>query len=106
MSLWRNEASKLLPELQRVIASPDVDNPMMLWIELRLRFQDLCAEEPPPMDLIRRIWGYAKWCMEYGHEDAATAAALGFCEHWLDTKACRSILLEIITRREYERMQG
>jgi hypothetical protein len=106
MSLWRKEASKRLPELQRIIASRDVDNPMMLWIELHLKFDDLCGQEPPPLDLIRRVWDYAKWCMGQGHDDAGTAAALGFCEHLLDRKATRRILPEIMTRRDYEGLKS
>jgi hypothetical protein len=101
MSLWRKEASKRLPELQALIASSRVDNPMMLWIELNLRFQDFCEQEPLPLDLIQRIWEYAKWSMEQGHPEAVTAAALGFCEHLLDRKATRQILPKIMSRRDY-----
>ena len=42
MSAWRKEASKRLPELQRFIASREVDSPMMLWIELHMEFERLC----------------------------------------------------------------
>ena len=106
MSLWRKEASNQLPELQGIIASRDVDNPMMLWIELMYRFQDLCEQEPPPLDIIKRIWGYPKWCMQQGHENAATGAALGFCEHLLDRKTTRRILPQIMTRRDYEGLRA
>jgi hypothetical protein len=106
MSLWRKEASERLPELQRLIASRDINSPMMLWIEIQMKFQDLCEQEPPPLDLIRRVWGYAKWCMTQGHGDAATAAALGFCEHLLDRNATRDVLPQIMTRQEYEGLKG
>lgn len=106
MSLWRKEASARIPELQPIIASRDVDNPMMLWIELQLKFEDLCRQEPPPLDLIRRIWEYAKWCMENGNEDVATAASLGFCEHLLDIKATRRILPRIMGRRDYKQLKA
>jgi hypothetical protein len=106
MSLWRKEASQRLPELQRIIASRDVDNPMRLWIELKSTFQDLCEQDPLPLDLIKRVWGYAKWCMTHDNGDVATAAALAFGEHLLDRKATRRILPEIMTRADYEGLKG
>jgi hypothetical protein len=106
MSLWRKEALNRLPELQRIIASPDVDNPMMLWIELRAKFASLCQQVPQPLDLLRRIWGYAKWSMEHAHQDVGTAAALAFCEHLLDDEATRCILPQIMTRHDYEGLRA
>jgi hypothetical protein len=106
MSRWRKEASERIPELQRIIASRDVDNPMMLWIELQLKFQALCVQDPPPLDLVRRIWGYAKWCMESGNDDVATAAAYGFCEHLLHSKATLRVLPQIMRRGDYEQLKS
>jgi hypothetical protein len=102
MSAWRKEASKRLPEFQSIIACRDVDNPMMLWIELHAKFAQLCEQEPPALDVLRRFWGYAKWCMEQGHEDVLTAAALAFCEHLLDSEASRRLLSQIMSRQDYE----
>lgn len=106
MSAWRKEASERLPEFQKLISSRDVDNPMMLWIELQFKFHKLCEQYPLPLDLIRRIWEYAKWCMEKGHPDVATAAALGFCEHLLDGTESRKVLPALMTRTEYVDLQG
>lgn len=106
MSLWRKEASVRLPELQSIIASRDIDNPMMLWIELQLKFEDLCQQDPPALDLIKRVWGYAKWCMHQGSDDVATAAAVGFCEHLLDRNAACRLLPEIMVRHDYESLKG
>ena len=101
MSAWRKEASKRLPEFQRIIASRNVDNPMMLWIELQMKFARLCDQEHPPLELLRRFWGYAKWCMEHGHEDVLTAATLAFCEHLLDSEASRRLLPQMMSRKDY-----
>jgi hypothetical protein len=106
MSAWRKEASKRLPEFQRIIASRHVDNPMMLWIELHTKFAQLCEQEPPPLDLLRRFWEYAKWCIEQGHEDVMTAAALGFGEHLLDSKATTRLLPQIMSRHDYEGLKS
>ncbi|WP_265594592.1 hypothetical protein [Haloferula sp. BvORR071] len=52
MSRWRREASERLPELQPLIASREVEGPMMLWIELQSKFRALCEESPLPLDAI------------------------------------------------------
>jgi len=106
MSAWRKEASKRLPEFQRIIALRDVDNPMMLWIELHTKFAQLCEQAPPALDLLRRFWGYAKWCMEHGHEDVLTAAALAFYEHLIDSEASRRLLPQIMSRQDYEGLKS
>jgi hypothetical protein len=85
-----------------VIASRDIDGPMMLWLELQTQFQRSCAQAPPPLDLLRRMWRYALWCMQHPDGDVRTAAALAFCEHLLDTPACRALLPQLMTRREFE----
>lgn len=105
MSAWRKEASNRLPELQRIIASREVNNPMMLWIELRKEFERLCKQEPAPLELLRRLWGYANWCMERG-DDVGTGAALGFCEHLINTKESSSILPVIMSRQDYQSLKG
>lgn len=102
MSLWRKEASGRLPELQKIIASKEVTSPMSLWIELRLSFQKLCGQKPAPLELLRRIWGYATWCLDQGSGDVGTAAALAFCEHLIDTDESRQLLPLIMSRQDFE----
>lgn len=106
MSAWRKEASKRLPEFQRIIASRDVDNPMMLWTELHIKFAQLCEQDPPPLDLVRRFWEYAKCCMEHGHEDVSTAASLAFGEHLLNSEATTRLLPQIMSRQDYEGLRS
>jgi hypothetical protein len=79
---------------------------MMLWIELHTRFSQLCEQEPPPLDLLRRFWGYAKWCMEQEDQDVLTAAALAFCEHLLDSEASKRLLPQIMSRQDYEGLKS
>lgn len=101
MSVWRREALKRLPEFQKIIASREVDNQMMLWILLQSAFDKLCEQEEPDLDLLTRVWRYAKWCMVYGHPDVRTAAAIGFCEDLIDTKSAMRLLPKIMSRDEY-----
>jgi len=101
MSRWRREASERLPELQRIIASKDVDKPMMLWIDLNIEFERLCEIDPLPIDLLKRIWGYCEWCLAQGTSDIQTAAALAFCEHLIDTPKRTAIFPKIMRRSDF-----
>jgi len=101
MSQWRRIANERLPELRGIIDSDLVDSPMMLWIELNIKFDDLCKDEIPNMDLIKRIWSYCEWCLQHRSGDVMTAAALAFCEHLIDNKTRASILPRIMTRSDY-----
>ena len=101
MSKWRREASERLPELQPIIASQLVDSPMMLWIELNQDYGRQCEIDPPPIDLLKRFWGYCEWCLAQGTSDIQTAAALGFCEHLIDTPKRRLILPKIMRRSDF-----
>jgi hypothetical protein len=101
MSQWRREASDRLPELQSVIASSTVNSPAQLWIELRFRFDELCHQEAPPVDLLSRIWNYAKWCV--GQRDGAVewAVTSHFFEHIEDTRRLREVLPKFMSQQEY-----
>ena len=79
---------------------------MMLWIELHTRFYQFCEQEPPPLDLLKRFWGYAKWCMEQKNQDVLTAAALAFGEHLLGSKASIRVLPHIMSRQDYEGLKS
>jgi hypothetical protein len=98
MSLWRKEASTRLPELQHVVSSPRIDNPMMLWIELNMTFTRICDDPSPSPDLLRRIWGYGLWCLDHRDDDVSTAAAVGFFEHAIDSPS-RIAQLSVTTTR-------
>jgi hypothetical protein len=101
MSRWRREASERLPDLQSIIASKLVDNPMMLWIELNQKFEKLSAQQPLPLDLLKRIWGYCEWCLVHGGDDVRTAAALAFCEHLIDSPQRAEVLPRIMKRSDF-----
>ena len=106
MSRWRREASERLPELQSIIASTLVDNPMMLWVELNSKFGELCEEEQPAIDLLRRVWQYCDWCLVHGSDDVRTAAAFGFCEHLLDSSRRAELLPKIMSRADYSAVRN
>lgn len=102
MSAWRAEASKQLPELQALIASPSLETPSDLWIELYLKFDDLCRTEPVPVNLLSRIWQYAIWCSERKDESVELAAVNHFFECIQDTRRYREILPQFMTLEKYQ----
>ena len=62
MEDWRTQASETLPELASEITQ--AANPMQAWIEITFEFEQ-AYEEPRNEDLIRRIYGYAHWFLEF-----------------------------------------
>jgi hypothetical protein len=101
MSTWNKEAVARLPELEYMIGHLNFDSPMMLWIELRMKFDQLCEQRPQDLDLLRRIWGYADWCLTHPSADVRTAVVAAFCEHLLDARATRETLPEIMTKCDF-----
>lgn len=106
MSLWRKEASDRLPELQRSITSTLVENPSDLWMQLRCDFDRLCHKEPPPIELLSRIWEYARWSAEHGSDEVKFAVTSYFFEHIKDTRLYRTLLPQFMSRDEYETVCG
>lgn len=74
---------------------------MGLWIELNQEFEKLSEREPPPLDLLKRIWGYCEWCLAHDSDDVQTGAALAFCEHLMDTPSRISILPKIMKKSDF-----
>ena len=89
---WRSQALETLPELSEEIKA--ADNPMYLWIEICLRFQR-AYEAPQNDDLIRRIYGFAGWCLQQSRDSRAeydlfTCVIVGFYEDIPAIKAARA----------------
>ena len=82
---------KMLPEIQSEIE--DAESPMALWIEIVFYF-DEAYEEPKNSDFIRRVYGYADWCLgqdigETADEHLPTCVVTCFWEHIPTNKAAR-----------------
>ena len=78
---------------------------MMLWIELNSAFEKACDQVPLPLDQLRRFWSYCEWCLEHGSDDVMTAAALGFCEHLIDTASRVEALPLIMPQARFEQFR-
>jgi hypothetical protein len=81
MSAWRRQALQLLPEYRETIE--EADNPMAMWIDLHLAFDDAMAQKKS--ELASRVLRYAAWCISTDSgplpNDISTAVACAFYEH-------------------------
>ena len=108
MSAWKRIALEKLPECRQVIES--ADNPMALWIELQLKFEEVYVDGYRDEDLIRRFFEYARWCIKCPGDaqylsDAGTAAICVFYEHLPERGVIRRDLPRWITREEFDNLR-
>jgi hypothetical protein len=116
MSLWK---AKLLDQLRSSGINGDdkrfasvrvTDNPMALWIELRLLFED--AHRGSEDGLIRSVYEYASWCVDEApratgaEHDPATAAMVCFYEHLPKNPSVRDRIHEFMTWDEVQRIKS
>src|SRR3954452_17334604 len=102
MSLWRREASRLLPEFQKKIAAPDLFGPADLWMHLSYKFLTLAQERPVPSELLARIWEYAKWSLNHEDENVRFAVSAHFLDDLFDTRNNREVFPQIIGEKDYK----
>ncbi len=101
MESWRVKAIEMLPELEED-TNPS-DDPMGLWIEIAMEFDD-AYKEPRNEDLTQRIYAYADWCLQYAErspkaaDDPLTCVAVCFYEHIPTREASRLDMPRWFTR--------
>jgi len=91
MEQWRKVALQMLPELSSEIE--EAETPMSLWLQIVFSF-DQAYGEPRNEDFIRRVYGYADWCLlqplgETAEEHLPTCVAVMFWEHIPTLKVAR-----------------
>jgi hypothetical protein len=98
---WRNKAIELLPEFRAAIRK--ADNVMTLWTDLYLGLEDAYEEVPPKEDVIKRIYDFARWCMNNGMEcdDPRTAVSVAFYEHLPTNAKVRAGLRKNLSQEEF-----
>jgi hypothetical protein len=77
-------ASKTVPSGS--IGARKFPNPFPLWIELQSLFEMAWGKTPPDIDLIGRVYEFAKWCIAQpsgttAEDDLGTAVVVCFYEH-------------------------
>jgi len=91
MQEWQRKALEILPEMQDEILNSE--NPMQLWIEIVLSFDD-AYEEPRNESFIKRVYDYEEWCLKQNEGETAgehlpTCVATAFWEHIPTNNAAR-----------------
>jgi hypothetical protein len=99
---WKEQALQVLPELKEEIE--EAENPYSMWISIRLAFDNAYGKQRNE-SLIRRIYGYAKWCYqqprgETAEDDLLTCVAVCFYEHIPENPAALSDMPRWFTKED------
>ncbi len=91
MQEWQLKGLEILPEIKEEIL--ESDNPMQLWIEIVLAF-DEAYEEPRNENFIKRVYDFENWCLaqdkgETAGEHLPTCVTTAFWEHIPTNRAAR-----------------
>jgi hypothetical protein len=104
MSAWRRTSLEVLPEFRALIEG--AENPMDMWIELHLRFDDAMANGES--EQIARFLRLAAWCVSEQSgslpNDTSTAAAVAFYEHLPQKREYWRYFPQWFTRRQFEEL--
>src|ERR1044072_1127142 len=81
MSVWRQKAIDIAPELKKDFRDPDL-SPYLVFSELLSLLHD--AHENNDVERIQKIYDYAEWCSKQKDEKLWNAAGVSFYEHLAD----------------------
>jgi hypothetical protein len=94
----------MVPSKRHVVQNPQVDSPMMLWIELHMAYAGAC--DLGRRQEIQEIQSFATWSLQQdADDDLSTAAIVAFFEHLLETPAQREELANWFTLEDFEGME-
>jgi hypothetical protein len=82
VATWRRKALALFPDLRCDVQRPDFSI-YMVFFELLPMVRE--AHQEGDAEMLRRIYGYAEWCLEQKAKDLWNAAAVAFYEHLFDS---------------------
>src|SRR5437764_15482473 len=81
MAAWRRRALGLFPELREQLQRRDFSIYMLFFDLLPMARE---AHDTNHAELLRRIYGFAEWCLEQKAKDLWNAAGVAFYEHLFD----------------------
>jgi hypothetical protein len=102
MSLWRREAIRRLPELQRQIA--DAEGPFLVWPILRhFLLLPACHTHPPDRRTAARIYDYAAWrCWRHPSLTIRPVVADEFYERLPDDPRTREDMPRWLSQEQFD----
>lgn len=83
MSVWRQKAIDLAPELKKDFEEPDL-SPYTVFSELLSLLQK--AHISNDVERIQKIYDYAEWCSKQKEQKLWNAAGVSFYEHLCDNE--------------------
>lgn len=81
MSVWRQKAIDIAPELKKDFEDPDL-SPYTVFSELHSLLRE--AHKNNDVERIQKIYDYAEWCSKQKEEKLWNAAGVSFYEHLAD----------------------
>lgn len=81
MSVWRRKALKLFPELRLELHRKEY-NTYQLYFDLLPALRD--AHKANDLDSLKKIYGFAEWCILQNEKDLWNPAGVAFYEHLFD----------------------
>ena len=81
MSVWRQKAIDIAPELKKDFQDPDL-SPYTVFSELHSLLRE--AHKNNDVERIQKIYDYAEWCSKQKEEKLWNAAGVSFYEHLAD----------------------
>jgi hypothetical protein len=82
MSAWRRKAIEAFPELRRELNSKPYSVYRLFFDLLPMARQ---AHADGDQDSLRRVYGFAEWCLQQRSEEPGNAAGVAFYEHLFDS---------------------
>lgn len=103
MSAWRRRAIDTFPNLRS-----DLENRRFTIYQLFFDLLPMAREAHRRRDeeVLRKVYGFAEWCMDQRAKDLWNAAGVAFYEHLLDEGGIRKDVLRWIPVRIREEVRG
>src|SRR5688572_12596252 len=98
MSVWRQKAIEIAPELKREFQDPNL-TPYTVFTELLFLLKQ--AHDRGDVERLRKIYNYAEWCFRQKEQKLWKAAWVSFYEHLGDTDITFSAFTNWVKREIY-----
>ena len=103
MSSWRRRAAGSLPDHRRLIDR--AESPTALWQQLYLIATTACAQPHVDVDLLRRLFEYARACRDSSSDDVTMAVQSEFYERLFDDARVRPHLPRLVSEPQFRALE-
>jgi hypothetical protein len=103
MSTWRRKALALFPELKDELSASDYSIYQLYFDILPM---EQTAHEQDDREALRRIYGFAEWCLSQREQELWNPAAVAFYEHLFDEPRLWSKVIPWLSPNVIKMVQG